>query len=39
MANLTRYGIVAGYALVLYVWLNYAAHARYWVPYGNVLFN
>jgi hypothetical protein len=39
MANLTRYGIVAGYAPVLYDWLNYAAHARYWVPYGNVLFN
>jgi len=31
-------GIVLGYALVLYVWLNYATHARYWVPYHNMLF-
>jgi hypothetical protein len=31
-------GIVLGYALVLYVWLNYAAHAHYWLPYQNVLF-
>ncbi len=25
--------VVAYYALVQYVWLNYAAHSRYWVPY------
>ena len=31
-------GIVLGYALVLYVWLNYATHARYWIPYKNMLF-
>lgn len=31
-------GIVLGYALVLFVWLNYATHARYWLPYQNVLF-
>lgn len=33
-----RLGIVAGYALVLYVWLNYATHAGYWIPYDNLLF-
>jgi len=31
-------GIVLGYAAVLYVWLNYATHARYWLPYQNMLF-
>lgn len=31
-------GIVLGYALVLFVWLNYATHARYWIPYQNMLF-
>jgi hypothetical protein len=31
-------GIVLGYALVLYVWLNYASHAYYWIPYQNMLF-
>lgn len=31
-------GIVLGYAAVLYVWLNYATHARYWLPYQNILF-
>lgn len=25
------------YAVVLYVWLNYAIHAQYWVPYQNWL--
>ena len=30
--------VVLGYALVLYVWLNYATHAKYWVPYQNMLF-
>ena len=25
--------VVVYYALVLYVWLNYAVHAKYWVPY------
>lgn len=29
--------IVLFYALVMYVWLFYGAHARYWVPYKNVL--
>ena len=31
-------GIVACYALVLFVWLNYALHAKYWLPYKNMLF-
>ena len=31
-------GILAYYAAVLFVWLNFAAHARYWVPYNNLLF-
>ena len=31
-------GIVLGYALVLFIWLNYAIHARYWLPYQNWLF-
>lgn len=36
--TLVRFGIVVGYALVLYVWLNYAVHANAWVPYRNLLF-
>lgn len=27
------WSIVGGYALVHWVWLNYATHAQYWVPY------
>ncbi len=27
--------IVLGYALVLFVWLNYATHSEYWIPYQN----
>jgi EpsG-like putative glucosyltransferase len=30
--------LLVGYGAVLFVWLNYATHARYWVPYRNVLF-
>lgn len=30
--------ILGTYALVLWVWLNYAIHAFAWVPYKNVLF-
>lgn len=25
--------VVAYYALVQFVWLNYASHSKYWVPY------
>jgi hypothetical protein len=31
-------GIVLGYGLVLFVWLNYATHAKSWLPYQNILF-
>ncbi|MEE4661650.1 MAG: EpsG family protein [Halieaceae bacterium] len=31
-------GIVAYYAAVLFVWLNYASHAYAWLPYRNYLF-
>ena len=31
-------GILLGYAAVLFVWLNYAVNARYWVPYRNYFF-
>jgi len=30
--------IVLGYTAVLFVWLNYGTYAKYWVPYGNILF-
>lgn len=36
--NTTTWAIVLFYLLVLYVWLNYATHARYWLPYQNALF-
>ncbi len=36
---LIRWGVVIGYALVLFVWLNYASHAFAWLPYQNWLFN
>jgi hypothetical protein len=26
------------YAMVLLVWLNFATHAQYWLPYQNILF-
>lgn len=35
----TTWLIVLFYLLVLFVWLNYATHARYWVPYNNILFS
>lgn len=28
--------ILAGYAAVLWVWLNFATHSGYWLPYKNV---
>jgi len=30
--------IIAYYALVQFIWLNFATHAHYWVPYKNVIF-
>lgn len=29
--------IVAYYALVLFVWFNFATHAQYWLPYQNLI--
>ena len=26
-------GVIAYYAAVLFVWLNFATHAQYWLPY------
>lgn len=34
----TTFMILAYYFAVLYVWLNYATHAQYWLPYQNALF-
>lgn len=31
-----RLALVVAYGLVLFVWLNYAVHARYWIPYRNL---
>ena len=30
--------IIVGYTAVLFVWLNYATHAQYWLPYQNLLW-
>lgn len=30
--------ILLFYLVVLYVWLNYATHSIYWIPYNNILF-
>jgi len=32
-------GVLFGYALTLFVWLNFATHAPYWLPYQNWLFS
>ena len=36
--NVILFGTVAYYALVQFVWLNFAANASYWLPYRNFLF-
>jgi hypothetical protein len=36
--KMTTLFIILGYAAVLYVWLNYAIHAKFWIPYQNSLF-
>ena len=36
--EMVRVGMVLAYGAVLFVWLNYATHARYWLPYRNILF-
>jgi hypothetical protein len=35
--NMVTVAILIAYAAVLYVWLNYATHAQYWIPYQNIL--
>lgn len=30
--------VVAYYALVMFVWLNFANHSKYWLPYENYIF-
>jgi hypothetical protein len=34
----TKILIVFAYALVLFVWLNFASHSHCWIPYQNILF-
>lgn len=36
--SVTKVLIVIGYALVLFVWLNFATHSFAWIPYQNLLF-
>ena len=36
--SVTKVLIVLMYLLVLFVWLKYASHAEYWIPYQNLLF-
>ena len=36
--NMVKVFILLEYAAVLFVWLNYAANSRYWIPYKNLLF-
>ena len=36
--QLATLGIVAGYAMVMFVWLNFAAHSQCWLPYRSALF-
>lgn len=30
--------VIFAYAAVLFVWLNLASHANYWLPYGSILW-
>jgi len=34
----TKFIIIFTYAIVLFVWLNFATHSKYWIPYQNILF-
>jgi len=36
--QVVRLGIITEHAMVLFVWLNYAIHALYWLPYRSLLF-
>lgn len=34
--QVTRIGVIIYSALVLFVWLNYASHAKHWLPYQTI---
>ena len=36
--EVVKVGVISYSALVLFVWLNFAAHAVYWLPYKMMLF-
>jgi hypothetical protein len=36
--DMVTVAILSGYAAALFVWLNFATHAVYWVPYQNIVF-
>jgi len=38
IASIWVYAVVLYYATVQFVWLNFAVHSKYWVPYGSLLF-
>ena len=35
--GLVTAGVSCLYAVVLFVWLNYASHAYYWIPYQSLI--
>lgn len=36
--KLLTFGVVSGYAITLYVWLNYAHNVNMWLPFQHLLF-
>ena len=34
-----KFGVIAYSAFVLFIWLNYADNARFWIPYHNYLLD
>ena len=36
--EIVKFGVIGYSAAVLFVWLNFAAHAVYWLPYQTMLF-
>lgn len=36
--NFIKMSIILFYSVVLFVWLNFASHAKCWLPYKNLLF-
>ncbi len=35
--EIVKIGVIIYSALVLFVWLNFASHAQYWLPYQMIL--